>query len=259
MGAIPVVIEVDGEEIYTEANPNESLLEVAARVVPPEKWEESIVSTPAGNNVDPNKTVRELVRETGETRFKVLSAGDQGVIPGFPNFLRDVKVKDSDWYKREREEVIRIKMLNNTIANYNPGFGYVNPVFLNYESYKVIKGWATANCFGSVEFIIFLPLNYPSVPPEATLYGRFFNEYMRSNIHRHTYDFSVGEKRIPVICGDRDFIYKWTGRFGVAHYISSVLFPWIHLESMVLARKKGIPVSIKQHRHIDIIDILRGD
>ncbi len=35
MGAIPLILEVDGKEVEVEANPNEKLLEVGARAVPP--------------------------------------------------------------------------------------------------------------------------------------------------------------------------------------------------------------------------------
>jgi len=35
VGAIPLILEVDGKEVEVEANPNEKLLEVGARAVPP--------------------------------------------------------------------------------------------------------------------------------------------------------------------------------------------------------------------------------
>lgn len=38
MGAIPLILEVDGEEIFVEANPNERLFEIGMRAIPPEKW-----------------------------------------------------------------------------------------------------------------------------------------------------------------------------------------------------------------------------
>ncbi|ADB57676.1 hypothetical protein [Archaeoglobus profundus] len=254
MGAIPLILEVDGEEIYVEANPNERLFEVGMRAVPPEKWRESIIATTSGLPVDPGKTVRDIVRETGETRFRVLSEGDQGIIPDFPNFLRNVKVNSPKWNERAREEIVRIKMLNNLIGRNNPGFAYVNPAFYTYEGLKTVKGCIRVGSYGSVELLVFLPPAYPLVHPEATLRGRFFDKYMASNIHKHVYPFYINGKKIIVVCGDKKYLQNWTGRLGIAHYISDVVFPWIRIGYEALGEK-----STTLREMSDILRILRGE
>jgi|GEM_PF-1380689 hypothetical protein len=259
MGAIPLILEVDGKEIEVEANPNEKLLEVGARAVPPEKWDQSIVSTTSGLTVDPSKSVKEITRETGETRFKILARGDQGGIPEFPNFLIRVRISDSCWHERELEEIKRIKMLNNLITRNNPGFGYVNPRITDLDGHKVVNGWFKTIGFGSVEFHVFLPPAYPNVHPESTISGRFFDMYSKAYLHHHLYPYRIGGREVLAICGDKDYLYKWTGRLGVAHYIADVLVPWIKLESKALAKKMNqksrTPESFPTN---PIIDILRG-
>lgn len=254
MGAIPLILEVDGEEIYVEANPNERLFEVGMRAVPPEKWRESIITTTAGLPVDPNKTVKDIVRETGETRFRILSEGDQGIIPDFPNFLSKVTVNSPKWNERAREEIVRIKMLNNLIRRNNPGFAYVNPVFYTYKGLKMVKGWVRIGGFGSVELLVFLPPAYPLVHPEASLRGRFFDKYMASNFHKHVYPFNVNGEEITVICGDKKYLQKWTGKLGIAHYISDVVFPWIQIGCEALGEKSTTFREVS-----DILRILRGE
>jgi|Deesub1362B_J571_1020462.scaffolds.fasta_scaffold00596_19 hypothetical protein len=130
-------------------------------------------------------------------------------------------------------------MLNNLIAKYNPGFGYVNPRMGDLDNHKVVNGWFKTNGFGSVEFFVYISPAYLTVPPETAIYGRFLERYLDSQLKRHLYHYRIGGNEILVICGDKDLLYRWSGRWGVAHYISKVLIPWIHLESKALARELG--------------------
>jgi len=51
-------------------------------------------------------------------------------------------------------------------------------------------------------------------------------------------------------------LLNWSGRLGVAHYISDIVFPWILLESKELAKKLNVPIS---GNTLEILRILRGD
>lgn len=169
-----------------------------------------------------------------------------------PPFLRRVTVNSPRWNERVREEIIRMRMLNNLINTNNPGFAYINPAFYVYNGLKMVRGWVKVGRFGSVRLFIFLPVAYPLVHPEAAISGEFFEKYMASDLHKHVYPFNVNGEVITVICGDRKFLQRWTGKLGVAHYVSDVVFPWIHCEYNRLTKKEVFDFS-------DILRILRGD
>ncbi len=229
MGMIPITIEVDGELQEIDARPDETLLNICTSVIPPEKWEECIIHTPSGQVVDPTKPIREVVRETNETRFRVLPRGVEGGIPEFPSFLRNITVKDPRWREREIEEIIRIKMLNNRVINNNPGFGYINPKFISYEGHKVVEGWVRVGEKESISVRIILPMNYPKVPPETEVRGRFIDRYIKSNLHKHLYEYKLKSgKKILALCGDQTYLKKWSGRFGIVHYVEKIIFSWVH-------------------------------
>lgn len=253
MGSIPLVLEVDGEEVFIEADPNEKLIEVCSRAVPPEKWDESIISTTAGIPVDPNRPIKELIRETNETRFRVVSEGHQGAIPDFPQFLWNATVNSPNWPYRAREELIRIKMLNNLLEKVNPGFAHIYESIYSYNGLKLIKGWVRVENFGSVQLSILLPPAYPLTYPETALHGRFFDKYNDSTcFHKHVYKYRINGEEVSVICGDERYLSKWTGRLGVAHYVSDVVFPWIHIAHKQLRGNSDFGLS-------KILKILRGD
>ncbi len=251
MGAIPLVIEVDGREYTVEADHNETLFEVLQRTVPENRWGGSPPTTSSGITVDPSRLVRDIVRDTNETRFVILSRGDQGGIPLFPKFLRDVEPDSPKWPEREKEEIIRMEMLNRLVRKNNPGFAYTNPKFYEIDEFKVVNGWIKT-ILGPVSFKIILSDLYPLEHPEASLSGKFFDEYMKC-VYIHTHTFYPLNVRI--ICGDQKFLRKWSGKYGVAHYISRVLFTWIILESQELSRIMDLPepysdLSLSEYRQM---------
>lgn len=228
----PLQVET-GERVYEiEADEEKTLGEVMTRAIPERRWEETLIHTTSGQTPNLRDKVGDVVRSLGDTRFRLSDGGDLGaVIPPFPLFLHNATQYSSNWQERIRYELKYITYLNNEVSKKNRNFSYITPHLYRHNGIYFVRG-EIGTVVGSANFLVILSRHYPNVHPEVSIYkSNFISEYEKAcrilNKHPHIYDENIDGYNIPAICGDNRYLSKWTGKKGIAHYCSDILFPWL--------------------------------
>lgn len=241
---IPLRVRIANEISEFVADGNQSMREIFQCNLPGYKSEIMLIITPSGFVVNPREKLIDIFRKVEDNFFILVEdCTVESTLPTFPPNLRTATRYSPNWQERLRLELWFIRSLNREVATKNKNFCYIKPQFGQFNNRTVTMGYITT-CLGKTPFLVILNASYPISYPEVSLYRNNFMEVFEkacSKLKKHTNIIAVtiDGKKIPTICGDGMYLKRWTGRKGVAHYVSDVLFDWLkHAEEVI--RRAGL-------------------